>query len=74
MISQMNVEVKRIFEEHKDANLSIIYTGDFNSRPESQVFNLIRNHTKPSSEIFEHDLALEGITNPDFVKVLGEMR
>lgn len=63
-----------IQKEHQNAQISVIYTGDFNSRPESQVYNLLKNHTHPLFEFFEIDLAVEKITTPEFAKTLADIR
>lgn len=68
---ELTTEANRIQNEHKLANLSVIYTGDFNSRPESQVYNLIKNHTFPSFDFFTNDLEIEEISNPELAKTLG---
>ena len=74
MLRQINQEAQRIRAEHQNANLSVIYTGDFNSRPESQVYQLIKTQGEPTAEIFENDLAIEALGNAELMKVLAEIR
>jgi len=73
-MKELSSEAKRIKEEHKNINLHVVYAGDFNSRPESQVYNILKYHTYPIFDYFDNDIAIEQITSPEYAQTLMEIR
>lgn len=64
LLSETHKEAQKIQNENS-SSLSIIMVGDYNSRPESALVNMIKHHRPTNHTQLENELHIEAYSDPD---------
>lgn len=70
LLNQTNEELERIRQEFQTERISVLMLGDYNSRPESATYAMVKNGVPMSTEDLKKDLDVEALLNKDFAASL----
>ena len=71
LLNETNAELERIRKEFNTDNISVMMLGDYNSRPESVTYAMVKHRTQVDySKALKIDLDVEGLLNSSFAEIL----
>lgn len=66
LLNETNKELERIRSDFSTDRISVIMVGDYNSRPESATYRLLKHQLPVDLPGLEYDLDIEALSDPEF--------
>ena len=70
LLNETNKELERIRREFATDRISVIMAGDFNSRPESATYRLLKHRLPLDLPSINYDLDIEALSDPQLAAQL----